>query len=182
MAITPEEARQVFESADRLYSLEQINEALDTLAQQITERVGQLNPLVLCVLNGGIIPTGHLVTRLNFPLQMDYLHATRYRGKTTGGQLLWLARPQESMKDRVVVLVDDILDEGHTLKAMVEECMSVGAKQVVTVAILEKMHGKEKAIAADFVGLPVEDRYVFGFGMDYKEYYRNAPGIYAVKE
>jgi hypoxanthine phosphoribosyltransferase len=87
-----------------------------------------------------------------------------------------------SLKDRIVLLVDDILDEGHTLKAIVEECRAAGVKEVLTVAILEKMHGREKATEADFIGLPVEDRYVFGFGMDYKEYLRNAPGIYAVKD
>ena len=182
MAITPEHAQQVYDNADLIYSHEQMTEALDRLALQLSDRVADANPLVLSVMNGGLIPTGYLVTRLNFPLQLDYLHATRYRGNTTGGELYWYTRPQESLKDRVVVLIDDILDEGHTLKAIVEECYSAGAKEVVSVAVLEKMHGRPKAISADFTGLPVEDRYVFGFGMDYKEYLRNAPGVYAVKE
>ena len=182
MAITPEHAQSVYENADLIYSHEQLVDALDKLAADITSRIGDANPLVLCVLNGGLIPTGYLVTRFNFPMQLDYLHATRYRGNTTGGELHWYTRPQESLKDRVVLLVDDILDEGHTLKAIVEECRAAGAKEVLTVAILEKMHGRPKATDADFVGLPVVNRYVFGFGMDYKEYLRNVPGIYAVKD
>ena len=182
MAITPEHAQQVYDEAELIYSHEQIIEALDRLALEITDRLADANPLVLCVMNGGLIPTGYLVTRLNFPHQLDYLHATRYRGNTTGGELYWYARPQESLKDRVILLIDDILDEGHTLKAIVDECLEAGAKEVLSVAILEKMHGRPKATAADFTGLPVENRYVFGFGMDYKEYLRNVPGVYAVKE
>ena len=182
MTITPEHAQRVFDNADLVYSHDQLMEALDHLALRVEDRVADSNPLMISVLNGGLIPTGYLVTRFHFPFQLDYLHATRYRGNTTGGQLHWYARPQNSLQDRVVVLIDDILDEGHTLKAIVEECLAAGAKEVLSVAILEKMHGRPKAIVADFTGLPVEDLYVFGFGMDYKEYWRSLPGVYAVKD
>ncbi|TPW17366.1 MAG: hypoxanthine phosphoribosyltransferase [Halothiobacillaceae bacterium] len=182
MAITPEEAFAVFKDADLIFSERELSVALDTMAQVITAQLQHNNPLVLCVLNGGLIPMGYLVTRLNFPLQVDYLHATRYRGNTVGGALHWIARPQLSLKDRVVLLVDDILDEGHTLKAIVDECYLAGAAQVRSAVLLEKMHGREKATAANYVGLEVADRYVFGFGMDYKEYLRNVPGVYAVRE
>ena len=182
MVITPEDAQAVYEKADLIYSHEQLVTALDRLAEEITPRIAKTNPLVISVLNGGLIPTGYLVTRFNFPLQLDYLHATRYRGKTTGGDLHWYARPQSSLKDRVVLLIDDILDEGHTLKTIVGECKDAGAKEVLSVAILEKMHGRDKATTADFIGLPVGNRYVFGFGMDYKGYLRNVPGIYAVSD
>ncbi len=182
MPITPEHAQTVYEKADLIYNHEQLITAIDRLAADITQRLSKTNPLILCVLNGGLIPTSYLVTRLKFPLQLDYLHATRYREATTGSDLRWYARPQTSLKNRVVLLVDDILDEGHTLKTIIDDCKAKGAKEVLSVAILEKMHGKPKATSADFIGLTVEDRYVFGFGMDYKGYLRNIPGIYAVSD
>jgi hypoxanthine phosphoribosyltransferase len=182
MAITPDEAKAVLADADLIYSEQQLSHALDCMAADITARLETANPLVICVLVGGLIATGHLVTRLRFPLQLDYLHATRYRGKTSGGELHWLARPHHSLKDRVILLVDDILDEGHTLAAIVEDCYAQGAREVLTAVVLEKRHDRGQGIKASFTGLSVEDRYVFGFGMDYKEFLRPLPAIYAVKE
>lgn len=182
MAITPQDAKNVLTNADLIYSDSDLSAALDEMAQQITARLHDANPLVISVLTGGMVPTSFLVTRLPFPLQLDYLHATRYRGQTSGGTLQWIARPQTSLRDRVVLLVDDILDEGHTLRAIVDDCLAQGARQVLTAVVLEKNRERSTTIKADFTGLQVPDRYVFGFGMDYKEYWRALPAVYAVKE
>lgn len=182
MPITVEHARTVYAQADILYRAEEVGAALDRMAAGITEALKNANPLVLCVMTGGLIPAGKLLTRLDFPLQIDYLHATRYRGETRGGELHWIARPQASLRDRVVLVVDDILDEGLTLAAILEQCRAEGAKAVYSAVLVDKLHDrKAKGIKADFVGLEVVDRYIFGYGMDYKGYLRNAPGIFAVK-
>ena len=127
--------------------------------------------------------SGQLLTHLNFPLQLDYLHATRYRAETQGGTLDWLVEPSIELKNRHVVILDDILDEGHTLNAIIEFCEQQGAQKVYTAVLLDKQHERKavEGFKADFEGLKVEDRFVFGFGMDYQGYWRNAPGIYAVK-
>ena len=181
MPITQDHIRQVSAEADCLFSAAQVEAALDAIAEKITTKHSENNPLVLCVMNGGLIVTGSLMLRLNFPLQQDYLHATRYRGETQGGDLKWLAEPTHDMKNRHVLIVDDILDEGYTLAAIAEHCREAGALSVETVALVEKLHARKQGIQADYIGLQVEDRYLFGYGMDYKGYLRNAAGIFAVK-
>lgn len=182
MNITADDAQSVLDNSDCLYSKKDVEQAITRLSQEITEKLRGKNPIVLCVMNGGLVPTGMLVTRLNFPLQVDYLHATRYRGKTSGSDLHWLARPQFDLKDRVILVIDDILDEGLTLKEIINYCKQQGAKEVYSAVLVEKKHDRKTGEEhADFIGLEVEDRYVFGYGMDYKGFLRNAPGIYAVK-
>jgi hypoxanthine phosphoribosyltransferase len=181
MSITQEHIRQVRAEADCLFTAEQVEAALDALAEKITAKHRNNNPLVLCVMNGGLIVTGALLLRLDFPLEQDYLHATRYRGETQGGELTWLVEPKHSLEGRHVLIVDDILDEGHTLAAIAEHCLEAGAHSVETVALVEKRHERKHGIQADYIGLEVEDRYLFGYGMDYKGYLRNAAGIFAVK-
>ena len=181
-AITPDLAQSVLQQADLIHSQHAIESALDRMALAITERLQDKNPLVVCVMMGGLMPTAFLISRLKFPFQLDYIHATRYRGKTSGGELHWIARAQQNLRDRMVLLVDDILDEGHTLKSIVDDCLAHGAKDVLTAVALSKDHGRGQAMQATFVGLTVPDRYVFGFGMDYKEYWRALPAVYAIKE
>lgn len=182
MSITPEHIKQVLAKADPLYSAAEVQQAVVTMAKEIDKKLGDSNPLVLCVMVGGLIPGGWLLSHLNFPLNMDYIHATRYRGNTSGGSLHWIAKPSMSLKDRVVLIIDDILDEGITLSEIVKDCQSQGAKEIYTAALVEKKHDRSNGHKATFIGLQVEDRYVFGCGMDYKGYLRNLPGIYAVNE
>ena len=151
------------------------------MAEAITAELGDSFPVILCVLTGGIIPTGHIMTRLSFPLETDYLHATRYRGETSGEEVHWLSKPGTSLQGRTVLIIDDILDEGHTLAQVLEFCREEGAREVYTAVLIEKLHDRRvPGVAADFIGLQVDDRYVFGFGMDYKHYLRNLNGIYAL--
>jgi hypoxanthine phosphoribosyltransferase len=179
-----EQAWEVFQEADVLYTPEQVEAALDDMAHDIAAELSDKNPILICVMNGGLMVTAQLALRLKFPLQMDYLQATRYRGQTQGGEEVhWLARPQSDLKDRHVLIIDDILDEGHTLVAIQHECLKAGPASVRTAVLLKKDHERcHKDAHADFIGLHVTDRYVFGSGMDYKDHLRNLPGIYALKE
>ena len=181
MSVSLDHIKQVRSEAECLYTNKQVEAALDKIAAAITAKHSENNPLVICVMNGGLIVTGYLLLRLDFPLQQDYLHASRYRGETQGGDLNWIAEASHSLKDRYVIVVDDILDEGYTLAAIVDHCHKAGAKSVETIVLVEKMHDRKQGIEADYVGLQTEDRYLFGYGMDYRGYLRNAPGIYAVK-
>lgn len=182
MTITAEQAQTVLSQADCLYNTQQVETALDRLAQEINDRLGESDPLVMCVLRGGMVPAGMLIPRLTFPLQIDYVHATRYADDTQGGEIQWVVTPSVSLEGRTVLLIDDILDEGRTLAAIIYGCKAAGAKEVYTAVLVNKLHDRKNNITADFCGLDVEDRYVFGYGMDYKGYLRNANGIYAVKD
>ncbi|MBI3561364.1 MAG: hypoxanthine-guanine phosphoribosyltransferase [Gammaproteobacteria bacterium] len=176
-----DEAQRTLAEAECLYTDTQVQHALDTMARAISAKLANSDPLILCVMTGGVIPAGHLLTRLNFPLQIDYIHATRYRGDTQGGRLHWIVRPQHPLKGRTVLIIDDILDEGVTLNAIIEHCWSEGAHEVYTAVLINKKHTRKEPVTVNFVGLETADRYLFGYGMDYKGYLRNAPGIYAVK-
>ncbi|MGD0959795.1 MAG: hypoxanthine-guanine phosphoribosyltransferase [Methylomonas sp.] len=168
--------------ASCLYDEQAVESALDDMAAAITAKLQDSNLLVLCVINGGIIATGKLLTRLKFPLMLDSIHASRYRNSTSGKELHWLFTPVTPLQNRTLLIVDDILDEGHTLRGIVDYCRQQGAAAVYTAVLLDKKLPGDKPIKADFTGLEVDNHYLFGYGMDYKGYLRNAAGIYACKE
>ena len=183
MALDRTELKRILADAEQLHGPEDISVALDRMAAEITRVLGDSLPVVLCVLTGGIIPAGHLLTRLAFPLETDYLHATRYRGGTSGHVVEWVSEPGISLQGRTVLVVDDILDEGHTLADVLRLCRESGAASIYSAVLIEKQHDRRSDdMQADFTGLHVDDRYVFGFGMDYKGYLRNLNGIYALGE
>lgn len=177
-----EESNKVLAEADCLFDKSQVEAALDAMAKAISAQLSDSNPLVLCVMNGALVVTGELLTRLEFPLQVDYLHASRYREKLSGADLQWKAYPSSELKGRSVLLVDDILDEGETLVKIREYCLGQGATEVCCAVLIDKNHDRRHPALprAEFTGLDAPDRYLFGYGMDYKGYLRNAPGIYAV--
>lgn len=182
--ITVDQVKSVFEKSECLHDLMAVEKALNRMAENITEKLADKNPLILCVMIGALIPTGHLLTRLHFPLEVDYIHATRYRGTTRGGDLHWLVEPRQSLKHRTILVVDDVMDGGLTLEAIVDYCKQAGAKAVYSAVMVNKKRAREDGVKCepDFAGLTTEDRYLFGFGLDYHEYLRNAPGIYAVEK
>lgn len=181
--LSREQLNTIMQEADLLKSQSEVEAALDLLAIQITERLSEKMPVVFSIMNGGLVIAGQLLTRLNFPLEQGYMHATRYRGEVTAqADLQWHAPPSVPMEGRTVLIIDDIFDEGHTLEAVVEACKAQGAVEVLTAVLVDKQHDrKAPGVKVDFVGLEIEDRYVFGYGMDYRGYWRNAPGIFAVK-
>ena len=177
-----QDVQDTLAQAECLYTDEQVKMAIAKMASAITNNLADRDPLVLCVMTGAIIPAGHLLTRLNFLLQIDYIHATRYRGETVGGRLHWIVKPTHSLRGRNVLIIDDIFDEGVTLSEIVEYCWAEGASDVQTAVLINKLHDRKQKMKINYVGLETDDRYLFGYGMDYHGYLRNMPGIYAVKE
>lgn len=178
----PSKIKSVYEKASCLYTTNEVEAALDRMAIKIQQKLQDKNPVIICVMIGGLVPLGNLLHRLDFPLEVDYVHATRYRGDITGGDIHWKVKPSINLKDRTVLVVDDILDGGITLAAIIAEIKAMGAGEVYSAVLVDKYR---KRVAnglqnADFVGLEVEDHYIFGYGMDYNEYLRNAPGIFVV--
>lgn len=176
------EIQQVAAHADLLYSEQEVEAAIDKMAETVNLFLADRNPLLLCVMNGGVVLAGKLMTRLKFPLTLDAINASRYRNQTRGGEIDWVHTPRTALKDRTLLIVDDILDEGLTLRAIYDYCRDQGASSIYTAVLVNKNLGHLKPIQADFVGLETENRYLFGYGMDYKGYHRNAAGIYACKE
>jgi len=175
-------AQAMLANAELIHSEAVVQGAVDQVAAAIRERLAAKYPLVLCVMTGGVVFCGQLLAKLDFPLDFDYLHATRYGPETQGGKISWRSAPWTSVKGRSVLVVDDILDEGVTLAAVKESLRRMGAEEVLTAVFADKLNGKAKPIAADFVGLTVPDRFVFGFGMDAGGVWRNLPAVYAMKD
>ncbi|NTV72286.1 MAG: hypoxanthine-guanine phosphoribosyltransferase [Azonexaceae bacterium] len=175
-------AQAMLANAELIHSEAAVQGAVTEVAAAVCERLADKYPLVLCVMTGGAVFCGQLLTKLNFPLDFDYLHATRYGPETQGGKISWRSAPWTSVKGRSVLVVDDILDEGVTLAAVKESLRRMGAEEVLTAVFADKLNGKDKPIAADFVGLTVPDRFVFGFGMDAGGVWRNLPAVYAMKD
>lgn len=181
MAINPDKAWRILETAEQLCSAVVVSAAIERVANEISGALRNDNPLVLSVMRGGVFFAGHLLARLRFPLEYDYLEVTRYGRGTSGGAIDWKVSPGTPVDGRTVLVIDDILDEGRTLAAIHERLSSAGAARVLAAVLVDKDIGRAKPVRAEFVGLVVPDRYVFGCGMDVSGAWRNLPEIYALK-
>jgi hypoxanthine phosphoribosyltransferase len=180
--MTPAEARQMLAEADLICSEGEVRVAVGRMAQEIAASLGETFPMVLSVMGGAAVFTGNLLPLLGFPMEFGAIEVTRYRNSTQGREITWRLTPRDDIKGRTVLVIDDILDQGVTLAAVRDKLQELGAGRVWTAVFCEKDLGIEKPIRADFVGVTVPDRYVFGFGMDAYGLWRNLPAVYALKD
>lgn len=176
------DARDILLASEEIADAATVQTCLDRLGHEISDVLHDRFPLVLPVMGGAIVFAGQLLPRLDFPLEFDYLHVTRYRGKTQGGAVEWRVLPGQSVAGRTVLVIDDILDEGETLFAIKQKLQEMGAARIHTAVLADKDIRKTKPVQADFVGLKVPNRFVFGCGMDAYGLWRNLPEIRALKE
>lgn len=176
-----DDALKTLESAECLYDGDDLAAMYDRMAEDVRRDLADRNPIVLCVMLGGLVPTAEILRRLEFPFELDYLHATRYRGETAGGELVWKVSPELPLDGRHVLVIDDILDMGTTLESILRAIAAQGPASVRTAILLEKDNDRrDPALKVDYLGGRVPDRYVFGAGMDYRGYFRQLPAVYAV--
>jgi hypoxanthine phosphoribosyltransferase len=180
--ISNREAQAILHDAEMIRSADEVQAAVRGVAQAINALLADQQPLVLSVMGGAVVFTGQLLPMLDFPLDFDYLHVSRYGEHKRGGSLHWKVAPRENVRDKVVLVVDDILDEGETMHAIKQRVMELGASKFYSAVFADKANGSSKPIAADFVGMELPNRFVFGFGMDIRGAWRNLPAVYAVKE
>jgi hypoxanthine phosphoribosyltransferase len=180
--MTDQRAREILAAAELLHDADAVQHALHRVAQEINAKLSGQHPLVLSVMGGAVVFSGQLLPLLDFPLDFDYLHASRYGNEKQGGQLHWKVAPRENVRGKVVLVLDDILDEGETMLAIKQRVLELGATAFYSAVFADKEHGRAKPISADFVGLTLPNRFVFGYGMDIHGAWRNLPAIYAVKE
>lgn len=177
-----QDPKDLLDRSDIICSADEVQSAINQMAFQINQAMTDPQPpLVLCVMGGAVFFAGQLLPRLNFPLEFDYVQVSRYHNQTEGKQLIWKVMPSENVKNRTVLVLDDILDQGHTLKAIKEKCLQLGASKVLIAVMVEKALAINKPISADFTGLTVPDCYVFGCGMDVYGWWRNLPAIHALQ-
>jgi len=177
-----EEAMRLLEEADEVVAADAVRAAVERMAREISAKLADEFPVVLSVMGGAAIFTGQLLPLLRFPLEFGAIEVTRYNNDIQGREITWRLPPRDNVRDRVVLVLDDILDEGITLAAIRKKLFEMGARAVHSAVFADKAIGRAKPVAADFVGVTVPDRYVFGFGMDAYGLWRNLPAIYALKD
>ena len=181
--MNPHRANEILLSSTELFSAADVEKGIAQLATRVANDCSGQFPLVLCVMNGGLYLTGQLMRHWDFPLTVDYVHATRYRLATLGKDVLWKAYPQNEIKDRHVLIVDDIFDQGYTLEEVKSYCIKHGASSCQSVFLIRKSHQRKMAdIGPDYVGLESDDCYLFGAGMDLNGHYRNLSSIQMIPQ
>ena len=181
MSLSRREALEILEQADLIVPADEVQAAIGRVAREISAKLAESRPLVLSVMGGAVVFTGQLLPLLAFPLDFDYVHVSRYGSNLQGGALRWKVEPPENLQGRVVLVLDDILDEGGTMAAIRKRVMELGAAGFYSAVFADKLNGVGKPVRADFVGVELPNRFVFGFGMDVHGAWRNLPAIYAMK-
>ena len=176
------DAQRLLDEADLLCAADEVDRAVERMASDISAKLRDEFPVVLSVMGGAAVFTGRLLPLLAFPLEFGAIEVTRYNNDTQGREISWRLAPRDNVRDRTVLVVDDILDEGITLAAIRQKLVEMGARRVLAAVLADKEIGREKPAHADFVGVTVPNRYVFGFGMDAYGLWRNLPAIYALKD
>ncbi|AKU23187.1 hypoxanthine-guanine phosphoribosyltransferase [Massilia sp. MB5] len=178
-------ARALLKNAEEIFDKQAVLDSVARIADQLNNRFdhdeNQEFPLVLGVMGGAVVFTGHLLPQLTFPLEFDYIHVSRYGDDDQGGKVVWKVIPRPTVAGRTIIVVDDILDEGETLAHVKERLLEMGAKEVILAVFADKAIGKPKPVKADLVGLTIPNRFVVGFGMDAYGYWRNLPGLWAIR-
>ncbi|WP_296951731.1 hypoxanthine-guanine phosphoribosyltransferase [uncultured Massilia sp.] len=179
-------ARELMAHAEEIVSADQVQAAVrnvaDVLNQRFDDDATGAFPLVLGVMGGAVVFTGSLLPQLRFPLEFDYIHVTRYGDLDKGGEVVWKVVPRQSVEGRVIIVVDDILDEGETLAHVKQRLLDMGAAEVILAVFADKDLGKTKPVTADIVGLTIPNQFVVGFGMDAHGYWRNLPGLWVIRD
>ncbi|HZX25882.1 MAG TPA: hypoxanthine-guanine phosphoribosyltransferase [Telluria sp.] len=178
-------AQELLAKATEIYDAQAVQAAVHRVADFLNQRYGGAGdaefPLVLSVMGGAVVFTGQVLTQLRFPLEFDYIHVTRYGDDDQGGRVVWKVIPRPNVSGRTIIVLDDILDEGETLAQVKQRLLDMGAKEVVIAVFADKEIKRAKPISADVIGLSIPDKFVVGFGMDAYGYWRNLPGLWAIR-
>lgn len=179
-------SRDLIKNAEEIFDAATVKAAVTRVAGTLNAQFGnpadEAFPLVLGVMGGAVVFTGQLLTQLDFPLEFDYIHVTRYGDDDKGGQVVWKVIPRSNVEGRTIIVVDDILDEGETLAHVKQRLLDMGAAEVILVVFADKDLKKAKPVQADIIGLTIPNKFVVGFGMDVYGYWRNLPGLWAIRE
>jgi hypoxanthine phosphoribosyltransferase len=180
-----ERARTLLANAEEIVDAAAVQAAVRQVADKLNERFERSSdsgfPLVLGVMGGAVVFTGNLLPQLRFPLEFDYIHVSRYGDDDQGGNVVWKVIPRPSVAGRIIIVLDDILDEGETLAHVKQRLLDMGAAEVIIAVFADKAIKRSKPVKADIVGLSIPNKFVVGFGMDVYGYWRNLPGLWAIR-
>ena len=175
----------IVNDSEVLYTSDEIKVVISNIADTINEYFKDIKDSVtiLPVMKVAIPFAGYLIPQLSFNTNIEYIHVTRYHQNIGKKNCRWIYKPNKSaVKDKVILVIDDILDEGITLLNIKDELKSMGARSIMTAVLFNKKINKKKSTGANFVGLEVPNKYVYGFGLDFKGCGRNLPYLYSFNE
>ena len=179
-------ARTLLQNAEEIFDEAAVQQAVSQMADELNTRFDRPEddtfPLVLGVMGGAVVFVGNLLPQLRFPLEFDYIHVSRYGDDDQGGKVVWKVIPRPNVAGRTIIVLDDILDEGETLAHVKQRLLDMGAAEVIVAVFADKDIKRAKPIKADLVGLTIPDKFVVGFGMDVYGYWRNLPGLWAIRQ
>ena len=166
-----------------LVSKEEIDEANQRLGQELTQEYRGKNPLFVCILRGAAMFMMDLVKNLDIEMEYDFMDVSSYGGENTvtTGDVRIIKDLDTSIRDRDVVIVEDIIDTGYTLDRLTELFNARHAKSIKIVSFLDKPARRIKHVKVDYIGVKIPDEFVVGYGMDYNEHYRNLPYVGVLK-
>ena len=180
-----ERARSLLQNAEQIFDEAAVGRAVASVADKLNARFNapgdETFPLVLGVMGGAVVFVGQVLPQLQFPLEFDYIHVTRYGDDDQGGKVVWKVIPRANVEGRTIIVLDDILDEGETLAHVKQRLLDMGAAEVIIAVFADKDLQRAKPVEADIVGLSIPNKFVIGFGMDVYGYWRNLPGLWAIR-
>jgi len=180
--MSEQDPRKVLENSTVIANRQEVEAAVEQIATEINTHYGDRSIILLVVMTGAIMPAAWIAARLEMPLQMDFIHATRYSGQTEGGEIEFRVPPRLNLQNQDVLIVDDIYDIGLTLQMIEHYCEARGARSVNSAVLIRKIHNRETTGELPaFIGMEVEDKYVFGCGMDVYEHWRHLDEIRALE-
>jgi hypoxanthine phosphoribosyltransferase len=180
-----ERARKLLQNAEEIFDAAEVQQAVAGVAEKLNARFDRNGdesfPLVLGVMGGAVVFVGQVLPQLRFPLEFDYIHVSRYGDDDQGGRVVWKVIPRPNVAGRTIIVLDDILDEGETLAHVKQRLLDMGAAEVIIAVFADKALKQSKPVKADIVGLTIPNKFVVGFGMDVYGYWRNLPGLWAIR-
>ena len=174
--------REIFKNSVLIADKQEVEAAVEILAEAVNAYYEDREIILLIVMTGAVMPAAWLASKLKMPIQMDFVHATRYAGQTEGGEIEFRVPPRLNLEGHDVLIIDDIYDIGLTLQMIEGYCESRGARSVNSAVLVRKIHDRETTgKLPEFIGMEVEDKYIFGCGMDVYEHWRHLDEIRALE-
>lgn len=174
--------REILENSTLIADKREVEAAVEFLGEAVNAHYGDREIILLIVMTGAVMPAAWLAAKLKMPVQMDFVHATRYAGQTEGGEIEFRVPPRLNLEGHDVLIIDDIYDIGLTLQMIEGYCESRGARSVNSAVLVRKVHDRETTgTLPKFIGMEVEDKYIFGCGMDVYENWRHLDEIRALE-
>lgn len=167
-----------------LISEKELKKRIKELSLEICKDYEDKNPVMLCLLKGSISYFTHLCENMYIPLEYEFLRASSYHGATSTGEVKLTNMPTVSLENRHVIIVEDIIDTGLTLKTIINCLLKMNPASLKITTLLDKPSGRLEGIdiVPEYVGFVIPDEFVVGFGLDYDEQYRNIPYIGVLKK